>query len=1028
MSETNFTDDQLKARDDSGHNIIVSAGAGSGKTFVLAHRVLHFITEKNYKIKDFLIVTFTVEAAGEMKERIRNFLTDANSPEANLVDEADIGTFDALMLQIVKRYHNLINVSNSISIIDNSIIKTKVIEYINEEFERLYGVEGKTPFKDGVRRMSVEKKDDNVVDLTYKIYSYFGDKSDYEIAIDEYFNKVYNPTFIKDNIIKYYVDIFLNFRENLKVGIESSQYWSSAKGIDFYNELYSDWENFLLCEENYDSLMNNFPLKFSFTTQQCDNEDDKKARNQLKDDINLFKNDYFSEFKMFKDEQSIIDRILEDKEFIHELLNVVKNVRKRIDDYKKELNCYEFVDISNMAINLIKNNDDVRNELKNKYKMIMVDEYQDTSTSQEEFVNLIGNNNVYMVGDVKQSIYGFRGARPELFQNKYNLYKNDSTKGEAIDLRYNFRSRGEVLTDINNMFKTLMVESLGGINYTRDHIIGIGNTDYAKVGSNGQDCHFQILPYDCKDRNGNSEIEANIIVNDIIDKMNSKYQVMEKDKLRDCKLSDFCILISTTTDFETFIKVFEERGVPLNTLCDIKISEHLQPVYIIQNIIRMIDYIKSNKEKDSLFNHSYTSIARSYIFEYSDDRIYQVITNHDFDNDELYCTFKSIIDNNLDEKLSTILQKILYEIGLYDKLSKLGDIKSFEYLYDNLISNVVIMEKMNYSITNIIDYFEDLKNEDNKAKITGIKKNIDSVNLMTIHKSKGLEFNIIYYPCLSKTNFFGRSKGDTKIDLYGVSFKSSSENPLSPVLKFENNINTISEKIRLWYVALTRAKEKMIFIYKVSNGVKKLEKAGAMVHLLKYSLQDNCFPSIGILDVPKNSTLNLKEDNSSNNEKFIIKDLPINKEEIEIKKASKEIKSNVNYDALTFGTQLHFIMEVFDFKKKDFSMFDEKNKKYKDIVEKFINSPLLKDIDKKNCELFREFSFNDEKNNTHGIIDLFIKYDDHIDIIDYKTKEISDSLYDTQLHVYRDYLQTISNLPINMYLYSLTTGEYRKVE
>ena len=242
---------------------------------------------------------------------------------------------------------------------------------------------------------------------------------------------------------------------------------------------------------------------------------------------------------------------------------------KKLNKYKETNNMYEFTDIAILAINLVENNPEVKKELMSRFNEILLDEYQDTSDLQEKFISCISNNNVYMVGDIKQSIYRFRNANPYIFKNKYDAYSL-SNGGIKIDLMKNFRSRREVLENINEIFNHIMDDKIGGAEYQNGHQMIFGNTTYEENGKTDNNYNFEFYNY-TYDKNGKfkrEEIEIFLIAKDIKEKVNSNYQVYDKDKgiLRNITYNDFVILMDRSKNFSLYKKNIR---VLRNTYCDI---------------------------------------------------------------------------------------------------------------------------------------------------------------------------------------------------------------------------------------------------------------------------------------------------------------------------------------------------------------------------------------------------------------------------------------------------------------------------
>ncbi len=286
----------------------------------------------------------------------------------------------------------------------------------------------------------------------------------------------------------------------------------------------------LVCEMNdtlkplfesstYEDIVENLDISFSQIPRKVDNLDEKEKVSAYKTIISDFlkkireKCIYSSSEEMKNDISSI-------QESIVVICDLLKKIDSRISQFKKEHNMYEFIDVAKMAIKLMKENENIRNTYRYSINEILVDEYQDTSDVQEELINLIGNNNIYMVGDIKQSIYRFRNANPDIFKEKYVNYK-ENIGGEVIDLSQNFRSRTEVLNNVNEIFSRIMNLNIGGADYNKGHSLVFGNSIYLKFKK--QNNNMKIISYtvDEKNKADPKEIEGRIIASDILEKMES---------------------------------------------------------------------------------------------------------------------------------------------------------------------------------------------------------------------------------------------------------------------------------------------------------------------------------------------------------------------------------------------------------------------------------------------------------------------------------------------------------------------------
>ncbi len=796
---TKWTEEQMLAIVKGNTNIIVSAGAGSGKTAVLTQRVITNL-KKGMHINELLILTFTNNAAMEMKTRIKKAILEDEEikNEAKLTDSADITTFDAYVLSLVKKYHYLLNLDSDITLIDSSIIKKKKKDFIEEIFDELFTQKNEKFIKFvtdfGTKNARQTKK--TILNLDYS-FDLITKKEDY---LNNYIESYYNKNNL-DNLFHQFENTLLKRVESIKNLLLNLSFEVDS---DYYDKIYKTLEP-LLKSSNYQEIRSNLDFKLSPLRNASDKA--KYYKEQISKIIKDLKS--LTEFH----EQVLKDDLLKTKEYAEVIIEILLKLTQKVNAYKFEYQVFEFNDISKFALKILDENEDIRNELKNYYKEIMIDEYQDTSDVQEQFIKYIENNNVYMVGDIKQSIYRFRNANPDIFKIKYDAYK-EGNNGFKIDLNKNFRSRGEVLDSINQIFNHIMDDNIGNANYIKEHQLIFGNNTFIEEGNNNYNNNLEIYNYLPDPNFTKEEMEAFIIANDIKKKVTSNYEVFDKT-LRPCKYSDFCILIDRTTAFDTYKKIFDFLNVPINIYKDdnIMISDETS---LINNIIKFIINIKNNKFNETS-RFCFASIARSYLYQLDDQTIYDTISQNKINESEIY-EIAYNISKNLDSLSNEeIIKKIIYDYKFYDKMIIAGNLNYRSIILDNLINKFKELNKVNMTIYEVNDYLDSLINDEESIKIPALLNKNDSVTITNIHKSKGLEYKICYFPSLHKEfnlmDLNNRIIFNTKFGLiipnYDNGFKSTFVNFLNKETYIKDEI---SERIRLFYVALTRAKEKMIMV------------------------------------------------------------------------------------------------------------------------------------------------------------------------------------------------------------------------
>ena len=1033
-----WTKEQEQAINESGHNIIVSAGAGSGKTAVLSERVITNL-KKGMHINEMLLLTFTKAAAGEMRERIRKKISKEPSlaKELDLIDASYITTFDSFALMIVKKYHYLLNVSSNIGIIDSSLIEIKKKEILDTIIDSYY-LKKDENFLKLIQDFCI-KDDKEIRDSIMQVSNKLDMLSDKTKYLDEYIDKYYNIDKINNDINKY-INLIVNKINEIKDNLEELSYLVDN---DYYNKLFQSIQG-LLNSTTYEDIVTNLNIKMP-TIPRGTEENAKKIKDNISKLIKEIKS-----LTVYKNTDEIKESILKTKDYTNVICRIIKEFTNEVFNYKLNKDAFEFNDIALLAIKVVKENDNIKEELKNTFKEIMIDEYQDTNDLQETFISLIENNNVYMVGDIKQSIYRFRNANPKIFKDKYDSYSKH-INGEKIDLNKNFRSRMEVLDNINIIFNMIMDIDIGGADYIESHQMSFGNNTYIEKGTTNQNNNFEVYNYEyTKDTPYNKEeIEAFIIANDIKNKVDNNYQIFDKDELilKPVSYNDFVILMDRTTDFDLYKKIFEYMQIPLTLYKDEKMNDD-SDILVIKNLINLIIKIKE-KTYDKEFKYLFTSILRSFLYREEDELIFDYITNNTYKESDLYQKCLNI-SNNLDNlSPHQLLTTIIDTFDYYNKLITIGNIQGNIIKLDNLLDICNNFSNLGYSIYEFGKIFQSIIDDGYEIKYSINNNKGNSVKIMTIHKSKGLEYHICYYSGLYKkfntSDIKERIVYDKEYGIITPYFDEGIANTIYKSLLKEDYLKEeISEKIRLFYVALTRAKEKMIMLLPSSENISNssLNKVLNNNIRIKYrSFQDiinsinnsisNYYTYIDInkLNLTKDYDLVKKVDYKSSidicNTKLTVEEISIDNEIIDNKSFSKKsnelITKNIK-DNINLGLKLHEVLEYIDI-----SNIDNYNGFGAHAVNNLLKQDIMKNI--KQAKIYHEYEFIYDDNNTtyHGIIDLMCIYDDYIDIIDYKLKNIKDDNYLKQLNGYKEYISSITNKKINIYLYSIMDNIMEKI-
>ena len=1002
----NFTEEQMLAITSSGKNIIVSAGAGSGKTAVLTERVKQKLLQ-GIPVNQLLILTFTNMAAKEMKERIRKAIlkTPSLKEEADRIEGAYITTFDSFALSIVKKYHTNLNITDKIEITDDGIINLKKKELLDEIMEENY-LSIKPDFSSLVHDFCL-KDDEELKSSILKCYQKIELKVEKEEYLAHYKESLFQEEYL-NQVIEEYTSLLkekqLLLRRQL---LELEEYFEG----DFVAKLEDNFLPFLQAN-SYEEFLKGLAYK-SITVPRNSDELGKTKKQALFQTAKEIK-----DLCIYSSREEMKEEILSTKTNVEAILRILIELDKRLSKYKKENDIYNFTDIAHLAIQVVKENKEIQEELRNSFQEILIDEYQDTSDTQEAFISLIERNNVYMVGDVKQSIYRFRNANPYIFKDKYDTYQ-DGKKGMKIDLLKNFRSRKEVLDNINDIFNLIMDDEIGGAKYQESHQMVYGNTSYNEEGDNHIDNHLDIITYKKENlgRVSEQEQEAYLIGMDIKKKVEEHYQVYDRDlkKLRNITYQDFVILLDKSKYFDLYKKMFEYLQIPLSIEKEESLKKE-DDLLILKNLIQFLICIKE-KNFEQEFKYSYLSLSRSFLFPTCDEEIFEVFQNQSFQETPLYQLGEELSKEMDTCPLSTYLLKVLDAFSYEEKLITVGNMKKYRIREEYFYQLCKDYERKGHTIYDFNDYLNQIFDSDNDLKFNMNKESNNSVKIMTIHKSKGLEFPICYFASFpSKFNLSDLNDKILYDNQYGVILPKVDEyykdTIIKTLLKRKTKKEEISEKIRLLYVALTRAKEKMILVIpEIEEEVVPLTKEVKYSYYSFLTIIKSIYSSLLIYKKETN-LIATKEYLTNNKEVFLEQEdaLPLQVEEIKVEeeileeshfsKSTLHLPTKEEKEVMDFGSKVHEILEMIDFNHYDLSKYPISNR-IKEKIDAFIHSDFMKD--KLSCNMLKEYEFiyEEENQSSHGIIDLLIEKEEEMIIVDYKLKNILEEEYDKQLNGYR---------------------------
>lgn len=903
-----WTDRQQKVIDSRDKNILVSAAAGSGKTAVLVERIIQRILDKEnpLDIDRLLVVTFTNAAATEMRERILSAIESelAKSPDnkhlqrqQTYIHNASITTIHSFCLNVVKEHFNDVDLDPSVKVADEgemSLLKSDVVKEVLEE----YYAEGSEDFHRFVEQFEGKNSDDYLEDMILKLYNKaMGYPWPFEwldnLMIPYNYtteDEVLNSDYI--SLINTYADGMLNEAvESYKLMIEICNMGGPAVYTDLLLEE-MEYIREIINEKNY--LGRKVKLQYTFKSLPRCKKDE--CDSQLKECVTEYRNGVKETVKRlreklyFQDISAVLKELHKCRNIIQVYVNLTKSFMAAFTEKKKDRNIIDFNDFEHYAIEILTKREDgqivptdVAAELAAGFDEVMVDEYQDSNSIQETILYSVSKNrqgiyNRFMVGDVKQSIYGFRGANPDIFIDKYNTYTTDGNTPSAykIILDKNFRSRSDVIQSVNFIFSQIMNENFGGVNYDDENKLYCGaeykkneklrgrtggKTELLLINSGESiDTDTEAEQYggeifddveEIDDVKGNAkELEAKVIADRIKELVNTETGMVvydkETDDYRPARYSDIVILVRSISGIGEIINdELMKSGIPGSIASKSGYFKTLEISTII-SYLKIID----NPMQDIPM----AAVLKSPMVGISDEELAGIRAYGDKE-DSLYENVLEYIEENEDERLDRFLElleelrfKVTY-MSIYDLITELLN-KTNYYNFvkampsgnqrkaniDMLKEKAAAYENGSYKgLFNFIRYIEKLnKYEVDMGEASILSDTDNAVRIMTIHKSKGLEFPIVFVANMNKQ--FNMTDARSKIALHfnmgvGMDYidmttRIKSKNLIKTAINTKISLETIEEEMRLFYVACTRAKEKLIF---TAGGIdeSKLKKMAA---------------------------------------------------------------------------------------------------------------------------------------------------------------------------------------------------------
>ncbi len=873
-----WTAEQSAAIHLSGGSVIVSAAAGSGKTAVLVQRVLRLLTDEKHPIppEKLLIVTFTRAAASEMKLKIKNALRESAQnnkiAESALLhlDQAQISTMDAFCVKLVRDNFELAGVSPDFRMLDDSENKSICDTAIEQALETSYRDD---PNFQSTADYFIHGRDDSALadairslqeyassypspnEWLDSVYASFQEQSDpFQTSWGKYIHRFLQQSFAH----------IIALQERAIAAAEAEEFVASA----YAPSLYVDLQQYLGIKELLDTpgdwdvirskvraVIKPTPLKSKKGINQYSQTTlIKSIREDVKKSITS------CEKVLCGSAEDMLDDIRAQRPIISSLIHAVRRYNSELLSIKAARNAYYFNDILHFSLSLLYSSNhsltDLAKRLSDSFDEVLIDEYQDTTRAQDALFTALsdGGKKLFVVGDVKQSIYGFRLATPEIFLEKCNHafpYQSNTFPAKVI-LGKNFRSRAGILDCINFIFSRIMTRQTGDVDYNEDEYLYYGGDDAGDMSDT------DILLGEDPDNPFESEFSR--IAQYINEKVYEQYPIRIKGEDRPVRYSDFCILLrSVKGAAENAAKILSNAGIPV--LYERQVDAFATPeARMFYSLLTVID--------NPLSDVDLIAVLTSPLFGFVPDDLAMLrkLSSGNF----YHCVIAASEEN--EGKLHEKCVNFLRQIKTYRDISQTGSISDFLHflLEDTGFSTVIAampngkarLDNLSYFVqyaksyeqgtsigfSGFLRYLEHIRSANKMQSVTQSVGSVgDAVQIMSIHKSKGLEFPFVILANTAKTFNMTDIRAFLLTDAtFGIAMKRQNRSSLQKydtipfaAAKLAKHEQLISEEMRLLYVALTRAAYRLVISGCVKNREKLLQKIAA-----RLPLQENPSPMV----------------------------------------------------------------------------------------------------------------------------------------------------------------------------------------
>lgn len=907
-----WTTEQQQVIDLRNRNILVSAAAGSGKTAVLVERIVKIITDKNHPvdIDHLLIVTFTNAAAAEMRERIGNAIEKALDEQPGdehllrqltLIHNAQITTIDSFCLYVVRNHFHEIDLEPNFRIGDEGELKLLREDVLGKVLEQNYE-EPSEAFSDFVEGYASGRTDAALNEMILQLYEFSRSYPWPEKWLDSFVGIYRIENREELDRAEWLAPLTKNIRFVLK---DCEQLLKQALAVTQQDDGPDMYEKAVRSDlEKYESLskLTSFcelsvalsDIKYDRLASSRGFEGDpdklelvKSLREQAKDVVKKLCKQYF-----FCSPEMMIEQLERTEPMLEEVVRLTKQFADEFAAAKRRKNLVDFHDVEHFALQILVDEETEKakktaEEFRDTFEEIMIDEYQDSNEVQETLLRSIsreerGENNIFMVGDVKQSIYRFRLARPELFMKKYDSYSLEESTTQRIDLHKNFRSREEVLTCTNDIFYKIMARSLGNVEYDAEAALYPGasypvSADFTPeillAGSNDE----LLEDTELSDK---KTLEAKIVAEEIRHLMKTQ-PVTDKatGELRAARYSDIVILLRSLSGWaDSLVEVLNGNGIPAHTVSSTGYFSTVE-VQTVLSMLRLLDNPRQDipmaavlrspmagltdeelavlrlEDGSVPFHEAVLELAEGLYEEDGQKEISDSEADSEADQKQgrnadgkkeddiettahrkllkFYKKYRQLRQLVPDTPIHELIEIILRETGYGHYVAAMPAGSRRTANLNMLLEKAAAYEKTSYKgLFHFVRYIDELQKYDvdfGEADMVG--ENEDVVRIMSIHKSKGLEFPIVIVSGMGKN--FNKQDTRSKMVLHpelgiGLDYMDGKKRIKSPTIAKKAiakqiELENLGEELRVLYVALTRAKEKLILTGTLKDAAEKLE-------------------------------------------------------------------------------------------------------------------------------------------------------------------------------------------------------------